>query len=361
MLWIMTQLVIGLLLLLFGAEFFVRGASRLARILGMSPLVIGLTVVAFGTSAPEMAVSVRAAFSDQAGIALGNVMGSNTCNVLLILGLSATIAPLMVSTQLVRLDVPIMIVASLLTWVFTADGTLMLWEGCVLTLACVLYTGMLIRIGRSRPDMPVEVVKAAPPDPPVPARGEVGIAAILVALGLGLLVGGGQFFVGGAVELATRLGVSDRVIGLTIVAIGTSLPELATSAIASVRGERDIAVGNIVGSNIMNLLAILGVSAIVAGRIPVDSPALQFDVPVMVAVAIVCLPIVFTGGRISRWEGLLLLFYFACYLAYLLLSGQPETWLFGWARGVWLFAIPLSLLGILLSVFAAVRHRWRGA
>lgn len=376
---IALKLIVGLVVLLGGAELFVRGASALARALGISALVIGLTVVAFGTSAPEMAVGVRAAIGDQAGIVLGNVIGSNICNVLLILGLSALIVPLSVSSQLVRLDVPVMIGVSVLVWVFAADGALLRWEGAVLVVAVVMYTALLIRIGKVKPEAGVErrgdgetgrrgEVKGEGDSPHftgdasrtgqvVPSEMGTVPALGLVVAGLGLLVAGGQLFVSGAVEMAVRLGVSERVIGLTIVALGTSLPEVATSIVAAIRGERDIAVGNVVGSNIMNLLAILGVSTVIAGDVAVDAATARFDVPVMVAVAVVCLPIFFTGGRVSRGEGGLLLFYYVSYIVYVVVAAIEEQWLMALTRVVWAFALPLSVLGILLSVYYALREK----
>ncbi|MDA0824547.1 MAG: calcium/sodium antiporter, partial [Proteobacteria bacterium] len=261
---IFFYLAAGLILLVGGAEVLVRGASKLAAQFGIPPLIIGLTVVAFGTSTPETAVSVQAAMNGSGDLAIGNVVGSNIANVLLILGLTALIAPLIVSRQLIRLDVPIMIGASLLTLALAWDGQLDRSDGAIL-FACILaYTAFLITSGRREQAVKDdEFIKEfglqAAPKPYA-----WGINLSLIIAGLFLLVSGSNLLVEGAVSLARALGLSELVIGLTVVAIGTSLPELATSVTAAFRGERDIAVGNIVGSNIFNLLCVLGLSALVS-------------------------------------------------------------------------------------------------
>ncbi|HUP23913.1 MAG TPA: calcium/sodium antiporter, partial [Thermoanaerobaculia bacterium] len=327
---------VGLVLLVVGAEALVRGASRLALAFGISPLVIGLTVVAFGTSAPELAVSVTSSLGGAADVAVGNVVGSNIFNVLFILGLSALIVPLAVAQQLVRLDVPLMIAASLLLVLFGRNGQVSQGEGVVLFLGIVSYTVFLIRQSR-REGKPVAGEPVGTGDPvaedPVareyqetfgegaPKRSRQWVLDIgLVLGGLALLVLGGRWLVDGAVTFARLLGVSELVIGLTIVAAGTSLPEVATSIVAAVRGERDIAVGNVVGSNLFNILCVLGLaSAVTPGGLPVSAGALRFDIPVMVAVAVACLPIFLTGHVIARWEGGLFLGYYLAYVLYLVL------------------------------------------
>lgn len=349
-------IVIGLGVLLIGAEMLVRGAASLARAVGMPPLIIGLTVVAFGTSAPELAVSVKAALNDQANIALGNVLGSNICNVLLILGISAAIAPLAVSAQLVRLDVPVMIVVSALTWAMAWDGVIARMEGTLLLLIFGGYTVVLIYAGmRCKPAEDCAEGDIEEAIGPVPAR--LGTSVVLVLIGLGLLVLGANWLVDGAVSLARTLGVSELVIGLTIVALGTSMPEVATSIMASIRGQRDIAVGNVVGSNLFNLLVVLGGSAVAARQgIPVIGEALRFDLPVMVAVALACLPIFVTGGRISRLEGVLFLGYYAAYVVFLVFAAMRH-----WALGtftsamIW-FVLPLTILGITVSLWDWLRR-----
>jgi cation:H+ antiporter len=269
-------------------------------------------VVAFGTSAPELAVSLGATFTAQPAIAVGNVVGSNIFNVLLILGLSALIAPLVVERHLVRLDVPVMVVVSVLMLVLCLDGRLGRFDGTLLFAALIGYVVFLIRQGRSEAVAAIGDV-AELRTGSASARGLITSAATALA-GLGLLVFGSRMFVHGAVDLARTLGVSEVVIGLTVIAAGTSLPELATSVLASIRGERDIAVGNVVGSNIFNILAILGLCGVLGpDGVAIDRSFVVFDIPIMVAVALATLPIFFTGLRITRGEGLLFLSYYVAY------------------------------------------------
>jgi cation:H+ antiporter len=298
--------VLGLVLLIGGSEMLVRGASRLATAVGVSPLVVGLTVVAFGTSAPELAVSVQSALAGQSGLAVGNVVGSNILNVLLILGLSAVILPLTVAQQLIRLDVPLMIAASLLFFVFALDGVLGRGESGLLFAGAAAYTVFCIRQSRKESARVQQeyAEEFADPAPGKHGRGYVVGQFALIAGGLLLLLLGARWLVDGAVTFARQLGVSELIIGLTIIAIGTSLPEIATTVMASLRGERDIAVGNVIGSNLFNLLVVIGVTGIVApAGVTVPAAALRFDIPVMIAVAVACLPVFFSGGRIARWEG----------------------------------------------------------
>jgi len=349
-------LLVGLTLLIAGAELLVRGASRLAKAVGLPSLIIGLTVVAYGTSAPEFAVSIRAGLTGQTDIAVGNVVGSNTFNVLLILGLSALIVPLAASSQLVRLDVPVMIGVSGLTWLMAADAVVGRLEGLVLSAVMVAYTTILICTGKKR-----SLVEAAPEKGADRSSGDprrLACSVVFVIVGLAFLVLGSRWLVQGSIGLARLLGVSELLIGLTIVAAGTSMPEAATSVVASIRGERDIAVGNVVGSNIFNVSAVLGLSAVVAPQgVAIAPSALRFDLPVMTATAIVCLPVFFTGGRISRAEGLLFLLYYVAYVVFLVLHATSELQaaLFGTAI-VW-FAGPLTLVGLALSVLYAIRRR----
>ncbi len=346
----------GLAALILGAELLVRGASRLALSLGISPLVVGLTVVAFGTSAPELAVSVQSAWSGQVDIALGNVVGSNIFNVLFILGLSALIVPLVVAQQLIRQEVPLMIGASLLLWLLAADGGIARWEGLLLTALVVAYTVLLIRQSRRETAaIREEYAEAMPADPPGWRR-HWSVQLLLVVAGLVLLVLGSRWLVEAAITLARSLGVSELVIGLTLIAAGTSLPEVATSILAAIRGERDIAVGNVVGSNIFNILAVVGVSATVAPTSLVVSPALlAFDLPVMVAIAVACLPIFFTGNLIARWEGALFFGYYLAYTAYLILATSQHNGLAPYSLMMGWFVLPLT--GVTLLVLAA--RQWR--
>ena len=343
--------VLGLLLLVAGAEVLVRGASRLAARVGISPLVIGLTVVAFGTSAPEMAVSVKSALSGQAGadIALGNVVGSNIFNVLFILGLSATIAPLIVSQQLVRVDVPIMVGVSVLTLLLALDGTISRWNGALLFGGIIAYTVFAIVQSRKEERAVQEEYAQEFGDKP---KSSVALATNLgfILAGLAMLVLGSNWLVDGAITIARTFGVSELIIGLTIVAAGTSLPEVATSVMASIKGERDIAVGNVVGSSIFNILAVLGLAALVASDgINVAPSALRFDIPIMIAVAVACLPIFFTGYSIARWEGLLFLGYYVVYTAFLILAAAHHQALGAFNLIMLLFVIPLTVITLMVT------------
>lgn len=344
-----VYLIAGLALLVVGAEVLVRGAARLAARFGIPPLIIGLTVVAFGTSAPETAVSVQAAVNGSGDLAIGNVLGSNIANVLLILGVTALIAPLVVSRQLIRLDVPIMIGASLLTFALAWDGELSRLDGALLFAGVLAYTAFLIV--SSRRDKAAEGDEFAAEyglhEQPKPRAWLIDLGLLIG--GLVLLVGGSNLLVEGAVGLARALGLSELVIGLTVVAVGTSLPELATSVMAVLKGERDIAVGNIVGSNIFNLFCVLGLASLVSPLpIPVAANALAFDFPVMIAVAIACLPIFFSGYRINRWEGLLFVIYYAAYTLYLVLSAGDRPFAETFADAMLGYALPLTAMTLLV-------------
>jgi len=350
----MLWFILGLIALVAGAELMVRGASKLALSFGISPLVVGLTVVAFGTSAPEMAVSVQSAWSGQVDIALGNVVGSNIFNVLFILGLSALIVPLVVHQQIIRQEVPVMIGASLLLWAMAANGGISRWEGLLLASLIVGYTFIIIRKSRRE----TAAIKAEYDEAfDGGAKGwdaHWGVQILLILAGLALLVLGANWLVEAAVTFAKHLGVSELVIGLTIVAAGTSLPEVATSIMAAIRGERDIAVGNVVGSNIFNILAVLGISASVApGDLAVAPAMLAFDIPVMVAVAVACLPVFFSGSAILRWEGSLFLALYVAYTLYLILYATGHDALQGYSAVMGAFVLPL--LAVTLVVLA-VRH-----
>lgn len=344
----------GLALLIAGAESLVRGAARLATAVGVSPLLVGLTVVAWGTSAPELAVSLAAAVQGQPDIAVGNVVGSNVFNVLFILGAAAAVAPLAVSQQLVRIEVPILVLASVFSWYLAADGQITRGEGFALLATGLAYTGFALRTGAAAENqVPTDAVDGA-------AMRTLGHVA-LVVVGLAALVLGSRWFVAGAVHIARWFGVSELVIGLTIVAGGTSLPELATSIVAAVRGERDISVGNVVGSNLFNLLFVLGGAAAVSGYVPVAQGALSFDFPVMVAVAVACLPVFFTGHRIARWEGWLFFGYGIAYWTYLFLASAHHDALPAFHVVMLAFVIPLTLVTVAVSVARQIRRDLRCA
>lgn len=348
----------GLALLVVGAEILVRGASKLASAVGISPLVVGLTVVAFGTSAPELAVSFKAAASGQGAIALGNVIGSNVFNVLFILGVSALIAPLVVSRQLIRLDVPLMIGVSCAALGLAWDGRFSRLDGLLLFTGLLLYTAFLIYWGRKASG----AKNASTELQENRTRSSWLWNVVLIVGGLGLLVVGSRWLVDSAVELARSLGLSELVIGLTLIAAGTSLPEVVTSIIASLRGERDIAVGNVVGSNLFNLMGVLGLTALVSpGGVDVAPGVLSFDLPVMIAVAFVCLPIFFTGGVISRWEGGLLLAYYVAYTTYLILAAARHEMLPLLGAAMLYFVLPLTAVTLGVVTIQAMRRATTGS
>lgn len=342
----------GLVVLVAGAELLVRGASRLALVVGVPPLIIGLTVVAYGTSAPELSVTTLATLAGRSDIALGNVVGSNVFNVLFILGLSALILPLRVSRPLVRRDVPLMILAGVVFLLMALDGRIGRADGSLLVGGVVLYTIHLIRGGRR------EMIAAEEEAGVKPAHTSMAGAIVLVVLGLALLVLGAKWLVDGATTVARVLGLSELVIGLTIVAGGTSLPELATSVLATIRGERDLAVGNIVGSNIFNILMILGTAGLLKG-VDVAPGALHFDIPFMIAVSVACLPVFFTFGEINRTEGALFLFYYAAYLVFLFLMNTSHDALSSYSRIMVLYVGPATLLALIFSLWQWHRHRAR--
>jgi cation:H+ antiporter len=347
----------GLVLLVVGGEALLRGASKLAVSLGISPLVIGLTVVAFGTSSPELAVSVQAVLTGQVDIALGNVVGSNVFNVLFILGVSAAITPLVVAGQVIRQEVPVMVAVSVLLLAFAFDGGIARWEGVVLVALLAGYTAFLVRQSRRATRALREEYGGESHIAAVASWDDtLAVQGLLIVGGLLLLVLGSRWLVAAAVAIATAAGVSELVIGLTVVAAGTSLPEVAASIGAALKGQRDIAVGNAVGSNIFNILGVLGLSAAVApAALHVAPSMLRFDLLVMVAVAVACLPVFFTGFTIARWEGGLFLFYYAAYTAYLVLQAQAHDALATYTLVFNAFVLPLTAITLAVVTVRARR------
>lgn len=347
----------GLVALVVGATLLVRGASLLALRLGLSPLVVGLTVVAFGTSAPEMAVSTGAVLSGQGGLAVGNAVGSNIFNVLFILGLAALITPLAVHRQVIRQEAPIMIGGAVLLIVLGLDGMLGLFDGALLLGLLLAYTVFLVRQSRaeSATTGPDEFADNLPPVQPGRWDARLPAQLVLIVAGLTLLVLGSDWLVQAAVAVARALGLSEVVIGLTIVAAGTSLPEVAASVMASIKGERDIAVGNVVGSCVFNLFGVVGLGAVVAG---IGSPqglslppnVAQFDLWVMLATLVACVPVFVTGREIARWEGALFLAYYVAYVAYLVMAAQRHAGLDAFGDAMLGFVVPLTIvtLGVTL-------------
>ena len=339
----------GLAVLVVGADVLVRGASRLAVSFGVSPLVVGLTVVAFGTSAPEMAVSVGSALAGTPDLAIGNVVGSNIANVLLILGISALITPLLVDEQIIRQEIPIMIGASALLVVMALDGNIGLLESIALFGLVIAYTVFLVVQSRRASKSVQDEFETEIPTSTWDRHWAVQVG--LIAAGLVMLVVGADWLVDSAVAFARAFGVSDLVIGLTVVAVGTSMPEIATSIVAAIRGQRDIAVGNVVGSNVFNILAVLGAAGIAAGAgLPVSEAARNFDLWVMLAVAFACLPIMITGREIARWEGVVFLAYYAAYTAWLVLQAQQHASVPAFSGIMLGYVMPITVITIVVSI-----------
>jgi cation:H+ antiporter len=299
----------GLVLLAAGAEGLVRGSSALALRLGVTPLVVGLTVVAFGTGSPELFVSVEAAYRGDSGIALGNVVGSNISNVALILGLSALARPMKVRSELIKREVPLMIAVTLLLCLLLLDGMLSRVEGLMLAAGSVAYTAFTYAAARrDRSKTVAEEFEEALTKP----KRAAWVDVLLVVAGFVLLLVGARLLLAGATVVAAQFGVSQVVIGLTVVAIGTSLPELATSLVASLRDEADVAFGNAIGSNILNILLVLGVAAVIR---PIEAQGLRpLDLGALVASAVLILPLMWRGWVLNRWEGALLLTGYVAYL-----------------------------------------------
>ena len=299
--------------LFIGAEGLVRGASSLAIRLGISPLVVGLTVVAFATSSPELVVSIKAAIEGNPGIVVGNVVGSNICNIALILGVAAMISPLNVKSQVIKREIPIMIFVSVILLLILLDDTITRMEGIFLVIGIITYITLGYKYSIKEKDN-VEVIKEFEEVIPKSPY-KFWQSLIFVFAGLGLLVLGSNLFVDGAVAIAEKFGVSQALIGLTIVALGTSLPELTTSIVASFKNENDIAIGNAVGSNVFNILSILGISSLV--RPIADTGITIVDLSIMMFFTILILPLSRSKFTLRRWEGALLFCGYIAYMIYL--------------------------------------------
>jgi cation:H+ antiporter len=347
----------GLVLLAIGAELLVRGAVQLALALGVSPLIVGLTVVAYCTSAPELAVSLSSTASGQDNLAVGNIIGSNIFNILALLGLAALLLPLAVNSQLLRLDVPVMLAASIGVYLLAQDGNISRIDGFVLLAAMLAYTAYLIYANRPGKLKPTPDGAQAVSVPPRVSWRSGTINLALVVGGVAILVLGANWMVDSATTFARAFGVSELVIGLTIVAVGTSLPEVAASLAASMRRERDIAAGNAIGSNISNILLILALAAIFSPLgLPVAPQVLNFDLPVMIGAALICVPIFFSGKMIARWEGAVLLMFYIMYTIYVYLSATQASELSLFQAALLFFVIPLTVLALLGT---AARTFWQ--
>ncbi len=368
--------VAGLVLMVVGADLLVRGAATLAVVVGISPLVVGLTVVAFGTSAPEFAVSFEAAYRDQASICVGNVVGSNIFNILFILGAAALVTPLVVAKQILKIDLPLVIALSFVAWWMALDGRYGFVDGLILVAGLAIYTiGQVVVSKRSQAQTdagPIAVSSEERSNLPLEAAavasGGISEASTpsfyrmlfwnigLMIVGLAMLVLGARWLVDAAVTFARYLQVDELIIGLTIVSIGTSLPEVVTSIIAGMKGERDIAVGNVIGSNLFNLMGVLGVASLVAGSgLEVTDDSLRFDLPVMIGVAALAFPLMASGKLITRVEGLVLLFYYVAYTAYLVLNVKQSPLAGSLLSGILYIALPLTGGWLVLTFWRAQR------
>lgn len=340
----------GLGLLIFGANLLVKHSSNIAAALKVPPLVIGLTIVAFGTSAPELAVGIKSSIDGNSSMVMGNVVGSNIFNVLFILGLAALISPLVVTQQLVKFDTPLMIVLSVAAFVLAIDQKISQLEGIMLVTALIIYILFLLKQSKKMQEENNDV------NPEVKFHWFKNITLTLA--GLGLLVLGSELFIDNLVKVARSLKISEEIISLTLVAAGTSLPELVTSIMAVTKGQVDIAVGNVVGSNIFNLLGVLGLSSAVnTNGCDITDAMISFDIPLMVAVSIACLPIFFTGNRINRLEGALFMSVYIAYTAYLILLSSHHDSLKYFTTTLLYFFLPLVVLGVSISVFREIRFR----
>jgi cation:H+ antiporter len=310
----------GLAALTIGAEFLIRGGTGLASWLGISPMVIGLTVVSIGTSVPELAIGIDAAVGGNTGLAVGNIVGTNLVNILFILGLSALLVPVAFQRRTLKFDLPAMTAAAVVLYLLALDGTLGLADGLLLIAGGVAYTWALLRV--SRRDAVEKTTDKAGVDAGLMQDSHRPLHdTVALLVGMLVIVLGAELLVNGAVSSAESLGVSEAVVGLTVVAIGTSAPELVTTLVSTVRGDRDIAIGNLLGSSIYNIAVVLGLTVIVAPNgVPVPDEVLSADLVLLVVVALASVPVFLSGARIARAEGVLFVVTYISYLAWLLLT-----------------------------------------
>jgi len=346
--------IVGLALLITGAQLLVKGSSRLALAMGIAPLIVGLTIVAFGTSAPELAVSIQSCLDDKSALVLGNVVGSNIYNVLFILGICATIIPLTVAPQLIRWDIPVMILSAFTLLLLGLDGKISRADGVALLVAFLGY--LIFTVIQSRRESKQVKADYAEQMSDKPLDGRLWQHLLFILVGLALLGVGSDFLVSSAVTIAKAWGISEVIIGMTVVTLGTTAPELSACLIAAWNGERDIAVGNIVGSNLFNILCVLGVGSVVSPNgISVGPRMLSFGIPVMTAVCFACLPIFFAGKAIRRWEGALFLLFFGLYSADLVLEELRDERVLTLQNAFLWFIAPLALMTIAFSVWREFR------
>lgn len=350
-------LILGLVLLTVGADWFVKGASKIATVLGIPPLIIGLTLVAFGTSAPELAVSLKGVFSGETDVTIGNVVGSNILNVLLILGLASVITPLVVKRSLAKIDVPFLIVTSALMWYFSYDLNVTRLEGIIMFVLFNAYMAFLYlnNKGKKNNDLLQELHLDEAEISEEKEHPHWIKNSVFIVVGITMLILGSDLMVNNAIIIAKVLGMSTLLISLTIVAIGTSLPEIATSVIAAIRGEGDIAVGNIIGSNLFNILLVLGLSATLAPTgIGLDQQAINFDIPVMFGVAVLCLPFFLSKGELSRKEGAIFLAYYVVYTIGLVAMTIQPQWL-AFITPVFYVLLVFTALDVAYNTFSSLK------
>ena len=343
---------LGLCGLLVAGHLVVGGASGIGRRFGLTPTVVGLTVVAAGTSAPELAVVLGAVVADDTELAVGSVIGSNIANILLVLGLAASFGAIGVTNRVVRVDIPIMVLTSVAFLVFSLDGMMSRLDGSVLFISLVIFVVWTLRAARKEPsaDPPTDNEATGPVSVPAARAGLLGDLARL-AIGIGGLGVTSRLVVSGAERIATSLGIPELIVGLTIVALGTSAPEIVTTVIAALQGRRDLAVGNAVGSNIFNILLVLGFSTIVAPNgIAIGVDALELDLPIMVAAAVACLPMVFWDGKLDRWEGMVFVGYYVAYLVFLVLDATGHRASDPFALVMLGFVVPLTVITVIVVV-----------
>ncbi len=347
----------GLVVLILGADLLVRGAQRLAASFGVSPLVIGLTIVAIGTASPEIAVSLNAAASGQGDLTLGNILGSNIFNILFILGVTALVAPIRIAEQLIRKDTPIMVGISALALALAFNGQLSRLDGALLAVLLAAYLYFALRESRKESKQVQDEYAQEFSEKEPRTTKTITLNIALIVAGLGLLVLGSNWLVDSAVQIAKALGVSELLIGLTIVAVGTSLPEVATSVVAALKRESDVAVGNVVGSNIFNLLGVLGLSALLSPKpIFVAERVLHFDFIAMVFVALVTMPIFAVDHRVTRFEGALLLVYYLLYVGRAVIEATQPALASAYDRFLLAFA-PITFIALTATVFRAAMKK----
>ena len=355
---LIVTFIAGLILLLVGAEVLVRGAAYLSQELGIAPLVVGLTVVAFGTSSPELAVSLNSVYTGEADISVGNIVGSNILNILLVLGIASVITPMRVSKQILKQDLPLVILISVLTYFFAMDMRINRWEGAILFSGLIIYIIYLMRKSSSltafEEELPEESQSWGMKISWLP---EWLYNITLVAIGLGMLILGSRWLVTDSVIIARYFGISELVIGLTVISIGTSLPEIATSVLAGLRKKKDIAVGNVVGSNLFNLMMVLGLTSLISPHgLDVSATALHIDIPYMIAIAVIAYPIFFTNWAVDRWEGFLFLLLYVGYTYYIMQNAVSSPHIDTYNEWILYYATPLLGL-LLLSTFAIGYYR----